>query len=106
MIKDCSSCIHNKQELYANYENSPCAKCVAQTIKRQIVREPNFDLEKNYVAANLVRRIRTVRMDILIYMLEHPDYSQKKMAKRLRIPLSTFNFNYRRIKRTVPEFFQ
>ena len=105
-MKDCSSCIHNNPELYLNYEDSPCSKCVVQEPRRQIVNEPNFDLEKNYAASNLVRRIKTIRIDILIYMLEHPELSQKEMARRLRIPLSTLNFNYKRIRRVVPEFFR
>lgn len=104
-MKDCSSCPHSRPGAFRNYEESPCASCRLDSDPHQIIREPGYDLEKNYAASNLIRRLLTVRTDILIYMLEHPDLSQMEMAKRLRIPLSTVNFNFHRIRRLLPEFF-
>lgn len=104
-MTDCSSCPHRNQALQSDYESSPCAKCRTGVPRRQVVREPGYDIERNYAASNLIRRLNTVRTDILIYMLEHPELSQIEMAKRMGIPRSTLMFNYHRIRRVLPEFF-
>lgn len=103
-MKDCSLCIHY-QNPGRDYESSPCAKCRTEEPKRQVIREPNYDIERNYAASNLIRRLKTVRTDILIFMLEHPDLSQIEMSKRMGIPRSTLVFHYHRIRRVLPELF-
>lgn len=105
---DCSSCPHAaERNAVRDYESSPCRNCKGTfgKVRKQIISEPTYDIERNYACGNFPRRLSCVRIDIVIFMVEHPGLSQKEIAHRMKIPRSTIQFQTTRIKRMLPELF-